>query len=29
MPAYGNDESDGAVKARFDEIFEHEVAVFW
>ena len=29
MPAYGNDEISKRVKARFDEIFEREVAVFF
>ncbi len=28
MPAYGNDALTASVKARFAEIFEHEVAVF-
>lgn len=29
MPAYGNDELTGRIKARFAEIFEREVAVFF
>ena len=29
MPAYGNDEISKRVKARFDEIFEREVSVFF